>query len=124
MQCVQSDVQGLGVELTNRRLWLNSGCGRLAERWLWVSNRLVKGSLQVSNRLVEGSLWVYKRGVFQEVVDSTRDELFSRLKSFLDLLYTPSGLIFLKENVSKTLCKSYVPIILGYFDSAGPQKGS
>ena len=85
---------------------MNSGCGRLAKRRLWVSHRLARSS------------------VFQEVVDPTRDELFSRLESFLDLLYTPSGLIFLKKNVCKALCKSYVPIILGYVDSAGPQKGS
>ena len=89
---------------------MNSGCGRLAERQLQISDGL--------------DLWVYKRGVFQEVVNPTRDKLFSRLESFLNLLYAPGGLIFLKKDICKAFCKSNVLIILSYFDSTGLQKGS
>jgi len=87
--------------LTNRSLRLNSGCGRLAERRLRVSNRKwlnnrcsrpAKRQLRISNGLGRSS-------VFQEVVNPTRDELFSGLESFLDLLYALSGLIFLKKDV-------------------------
>jgi len=101
---------------------LNSGCGRLAGRRLWISNgkwlnnrcsRPAKRQLRIPDGLGRSS-------VLQEVVDSTRDELFSRLESFLNLLYAPGGLIFLKKDVCKALCKSCVPIILGYLDSAGP----
>ena len=65
-------------------------------------------------------LRVRKRGVFQEVVNPTRDELFSGLESFLNLLYTLGGLIFLKKDIYKVFCKSNVLIILGYFNSTGP----
>ena len=89
---------------------------------MWVSNR--KWLNNRCSGLAKRQLWVHKRGVFQEVVDPTRDELFSGLESFLNLLYAPGGLIFLKKDICKAFCKSNVLIILGYFDSTGPQKGS
>ncbi len=86
--------------LVGRRL--NNGCSRLAERQLRIFNGLARSS------------------VFQEIVDSTRDELFSGLESFLNLLYALCRLIFLKKDVYKALCKSCIPVILGYLDSTSP----
>jgi len=98
--------------LAERRL--NDGCNRLVRRWLNNGySRLAERQLRIFNGLARSS-------VFQEIVDSTRDELFSGLESFLNLLHAPCGLIFLKKDVCKALCKSCVPVILGYLDSTGP----
>ncbi len=122
--CIRGDVRRL-VDLTNRRLQLNSGCSRLAKRRLNDGcNRLVRRWLNNGySRLAKRQLWIFNRlarsSVFQEIVDSTRDELFSGLESFLNLLYTLCRLIFLKKDVCKALCKSCVLVILGYLDSVG-----
>ena len=123
--CIQGNVQRL-VDLTNRRLWLNSRYSRLAKRRLNDGcNRLVRRWLNNGySRLAKRQLWIFNRlarsSVFQEIVDSTRDELFSGLESFLNLLYALCGLIFLKKDVCKALCKSCILVILGYLDSTGP----
>ncbi len=138
------------VDLTNRRLRLNSGCSRLAKRRLNDRyNRLVRRRLnnrcsklakrRLNNRynrlvrrrlnngysrLAERQLRIFNRlarsSVFQEIVDSTRDELFSGLESFLNLLHALYRLIFLKKDICKALYKSCVLVILGYLDSVGP----
>ncbi len=84
------------------RRQLNNRCSRLAKRQLRIFNELARSS------------------VFQEIVDSTRDKLFSRLESFLNLLHTLCRLIFLKKDVRKALYKSCVLVILDYLDSTGP----
>ncbi len=107
------------------RRQLNNGCSRLAERRLNDGcNRLVGRQLNNGcSRLAKRQLRIFNRlarsSVFQEIVDSTRDELFSRLESFLNLLYALCRLIFLKKDVCKALCKSCVLVILGYLDSTG-----
>jgi len=67
--CIQGDVRRL-VDLTNRRLRLNSGCSRLAKRRLnngcnrlvrrWLNNgcsRLAERQLRIFNRLARSSVF-------------------------------------------------------------------